>query len=89
MHNVIGVNLFLRKFLRMETDNSVPTPLLNGGLPGARAVTCGVPQGSLSGPLFFLIYINRLPDCLTKDIPRWIYADDTSSCFAASSLPEL
>ena len=32
MHDVIGVNAFLRnlmRFLRMEKDNSVPTPLLS------------------------------------------------------------
>ena len=50
--------------------------LLNGQTSKWSQIKAGVPQGSVLGPLLFLIYINDLSEGLTSNVKP--FADDTS-----------
>ena len=59
---------------------------VNGCLPDFTTLKCGVPHGTILGPLLFLIYINDLLKCLSFRVPRIYYADDTHITYAGSDL---
>ena len=63
------------------------TCMVNGSYSNQGRISCGIPQGSILGPLFFLLYINDLPNCLSFTTPR-MFADDTNITVAGKSVTE-
>ena len=71
-----GIEGPLFKLLENYLHNRKQRVVLNGQTSTWANINTGVPQGSVLGPLLFLIYINDLPDGLQSNVK--LFADDTS-----------
>ena len=65
------------KFVNVNGHNSLSLPM-----------TCGVPQGSILGPLLFLLYVNDLPNTSSL-LTFHLFADDTNIYFCSKNLSHL
>ena len=61
---------------------------VNGSNSNLLSITCGVPQGSVLGPLLFLVYINDLPNA-SKKLNFYLFADDTNIYCESKDLSNL
>jgi len=72
-YGIIGSAL---KWVKVFLDNHHQSVIVNGSLYKHIPVSSGVPQGSVLGPLLFLIYINDLPMNVESKVR--LLADDTA-----------
>ena len=53
-----------------------------------RSIICGVPQGSILGPLLFILYVNDIASCCEM-LKLILFADDTNLFYSNRDYSEL
>ena len=75
----IGISASVWRFMRAYLDSRQQCVSVDNTLSSFLPVSSGVPQGSILGPLLFLIYANNLSSYISYS-KVFIYADDTKIC---------
>ena len=83
----LGIRGIPNKLIESYLTNRYQFVQINNSKSNLRSINCGVPQGSVLGPLLFILYINDLANCCKIGKIR-IFADDTAIYFACSNIIE-
>ena len=84
----IGVRGVAHKWIASYLDNRQQYVSIDGTNSTTKHIKYGVPQGSILGPLLFIIYINDIPNIST--LAKFIlYADDANIIITGDSIEEI
>ena len=82
-----GVRGLPHKLLSSYLSNRQQYTSINGVKSDLEYIRWGVPQGSVLGPLLFLLFINDLSN--STDMNSWFFADDTALAASSASFNDL
>ena len=83
-----GIRGISHKWLKVYLTNISQFVVVDSKTSSTKQLTCGVPQGSVLGPVLFLLYINDL--CSVSNVLKLVlFADDTNIFYSSDSLHDL
>ena len=83
-----GIRGTALNWLKSYLENRQQFVTINGKDSSKKAIQYGVPQGSILGPLLFVIYINDIPE-ICKFAKFILYADDANIIVTGNSMIEI
>ena len=84
----IGFSSHVCKWFESYLTHSSQVTVVDNCKSSIKPVNVGVPQGSILGPLLFIIYVNNLPNCITSSKIS-MYADDTLIHYSSKSVKSI
>ena len=86
--NYYGFRGIVNQWFSSYLSNRTQTTEIGSHISNKLSINCGVPQGSVLGPLLFLLYINGIQYCSNK-LQFFLFADDTNALYAHKDLKTL
>ena len=85
--SIIGFPDHNVKWFQSYLSNRKFTVNLENSFSEVSNISCGMPQGSILGPLLFLIYVNDMSMAVKCNL--FLYADDTCLVFQSKNVKDI